>query len=521
MASQVTAIGSRGVEPVRPSEADTLGGGGNVGADIPRVFLLLIDLVTLLVTFELSYVLAPVAKRMALASPAMAGAVAVLSPQLGGEYRPLNEVLWVLLILAPATVLCLQATGAYRPILLQSRTRIVVSTLVSPLVGLGAVTVVLFTLRSPSWSRLFIFSFTLFGAVSLCAYRLTLRSYRARRVASGFYARNVVLIGPTASLVWMAEHLAQTMSREQFRVLGYLAVRQQQPVSETAGLASLGRVEDFGSLLVHQPIHEVIAIQGDSASEWLTPVVESCDYFRITLRIVPEALLMGHLRDLEFLYHSDPLKLPEVVLRPRDFDSDALFVKRLMDIAVSGVLLIVLSPLFLLIALAIKLSTPGLTIFYLWQVVGFKGRRFTGYKFSTMVADADQRRGDLLDRNEMQGPVFKIKEDPRVTPVGRFLRKYSLNELPQLWSVLRGDMSLVGPRPAFPHELERYELWHKRKLCVRPGITCLWQVRGRNRITDFDEWVRMDLEYIDKWSLWLDLKILGRTAWAVVAGTGS
>ena len=121
----------------------------------------------------------------------------------------------------------------------------------------------------------------------------------------------------------------------------------------------------------------------------------------------------------------------------------------------------------------------------------------------------------------MQGPVFKIKDDPRVTAIGWYLRKFSLNELPQLWSVLTGDMSLVGPRPAFPHELERYELWHKRKLCVRPGMTCLWQVRGRNRITRFDDWVRMDLEYIDNWSLWLDVKILFRTFWAVVKGTGS
>jgi len=127
----------------------------------------------------------------------------------------------------------------------------------------------------------------------------------------------------------------------------------------------------------------------------------------------------------------------------------------------------------------------------------------------------------LLGRNEMMGPVFKIKNDPRMTRLGRFLRKYSLNELPQLWSVLKGDMSLVGPRPAFRHELDRYEMWHKRKLCVRPGITCLWQIRGRNEISNFDDWVRLDLEYIDKWSLWLDFRILARTVWAVVAGTGS
>jgi lipopolysaccharide/colanic/teichoic acid biosynthesis glycosyltransferase len=138
-----------------------------------------------------------------------------------------------------------------------------------------------------------------------------------------------------------------------------------------------------------------------------------------------------------------------------------------------------------------------------------------------MEGDADEKRSELQSQNEMQGPVFKIARDPRVTRLGRVLRKYSLNELPQFWSVLKGDMSLVGPRPAFRHELDRYELWHKRKLCVKPGITCLWQIGGRNRINDFDEWVRLDLEYIDSWSLGLDFRILARTVWVVLAGTGS
>jgi lipopolysaccharide/colanic/teichoic acid biosynthesis glycosyltransferase len=138
-----------------------------------------------------------------------------------------------------------------------------------------------------------------------------------------------------------------------------------------------------------------------------------------------------------------------------------------------------------------------------------------------MVEDADQRKEALMPLNEMSGPVFKIKNDPRVTPLGRILRKFSINELPQLWSVFKGDMSLVGPRPAGPHELVRYELWHKRKLCVQSGVTCLWQVRGRNRISDFDDWVRMDLEYIENWSLWLDLKIIVRTAIVVLMGSGS
>src|SRR3990172_5266405 len=138
-----------------------------------------------------------------------------------------------------------------------------------------------------------------------------------------------------------------------------------------------------------------------------------------------------------------------------------------------------------------------------------------------MFADADERKADLVAQNVMDGPVFKMDHDPRVTPLGRFLRKFSLNELTQLWSVLTGEMSLVGPRPAFKHELDRYEFWQKRKLSIRPGITCLWQVRGRNKIRKFDDWVRMDLEYIDNWSLWLDFKILFRTIWVVLSGSGS
>ena len=198
----------------------------------------------------------------------------------------------------------------------------------------------------------------------------------------------------------------------------------------------------------------------------------------------------------------------------------SLVVKRLVDIVGSGSLLLATSPLLGAITLAVKLSTPG-PVFYRWQVVGQGGHPFTGYKFRTMVVNADELKAQLAAANEMTGPVFKMRDDPRITPIGRFLRKYSLDELPQLWSVLKGDMSLVGPRPPLQTEYAQFTDWQKQKLSVKPGMTCLWQVSGRNDIRDFDEWVRLDLDYIRNWSLWLDLKILVETIPAVIRARGA
>jgi lipopolysaccharide/colanic/teichoic acid biosynthesis glycosyltransferase len=153
-------------------------------------------------------------------------------------------------------------------------------------------------------------------------------------------------------------------------------------------------------------------------------------------------------------------------------------------------------------------------------VVGKDGIPFRGYKFRTMYQNADEMKDELLHSNEMKGPVFKMKHDPRITKLGKIIRKYSLDEFPQLWSVIKGDMSLVGPRPAGPNEWAKYENWQKRKLSVTPGMTCTWQVNGRNDIFDFNEWVKMDLEYIDNWSNWLDIKILFKTMLVVIKGTG-
>jgi exopolysaccharide biosynthesis polyprenyl glycosylphosphotransferase len=194
--------------------------------------------------------------------------------------------------------------------------------------------------------------------------------------------------------------------------------------------------------------------------------------------------------------------------------------KRAMDIVVSAILLVMLSPLLVVLALGVRLTSSGPAIFMQTRC-GLRGRPFRFYKFRSMVADAEARKRELIHLNEVQGPAFKLARDPRITRIGHFLRKYSLDELPQLWNVLIGNMSLVGPRPPTPGEVSAYTRRQARRLSVIPGITGLWQVSGRNNITSFDRWVDLDLAYIERWSLWLDLQILARTVLVVLRAEGS
>jgi exopolysaccharide biosynthesis polyprenyl glycosylphosphotransferase len=212
---------------------------------------------------------------------------------------------------------------------------------------------------------------------------------------------------------------------------------------------------------------------------------------------------------------------PVLVFRSTPESSWQGVCKHLIDAAGSLVLLFFALPIMGIIALGIRMTSPGPALFR-QERCGLHGRPFTMLKFRSMVSDAEQRQHELIALNEMGGPVFKLSNDPRITRIGLFLRKYSLDELPQLFNVLRGEMSLVGPRPLPVYEVEKFDdPAHRRRLSVKPGLTCLWQVSGRNELRDFRDWVRLDLEYIDNWSLWLDMKILVRTVPVVLAGTGA
>jgi lipopolysaccharide/colanic/teichoic acid biosynthesis glycosyltransferase len=232
---------------------------------------------------------------------------------------------------------------------------------------------------------------------------------------------------------------------------------------------------------------------------------------------------------------AEPFELPERAQRLRarvDWDAHLperagsttwelqQVVKRGLDVMLAAAGLVLLMPLFVVVAVLVKLSSRG-PVLYEWRALGYRARPFVAYKFRTMVVGAEAKKTEYAALNEMSGPVFKLRRDPRVTPLGRWLRKFSIDELPQLWSVLKGDMSLVGPRPPLPDEFSQYEEWQCGKLAVKPGITCFWQVSGRSEISDFRTWARLDLQYIREWNLWLDFRLLLRTIPAVLSGRGA
>lgn len=280
----------------------------------------------------------------------------------------------------------------------------------------------------------------------------------------------------------------------------------------------LGTFEDIPRLVQRHVVDEVIvAGAGGRLDELqrLEPMFLHLEEQGIVMRLLVNFLP----RSLSQMTFDEFGGLPMLTFSTAPHNEVLLLIRRCADAVVAALLLLLLSPVFLAIALALKLTSSGPVLFRQTRC-GLHGRPFTFLKFRSMRIGADALKPTLAPYNEMDGPVFKMTNDPRVTAVGRFLRRTSLDELPQLWNILRGDMSFVGPRPAVAEEVERYEPWQRRRLSMKPGLTCLWQVSGRNELT-FDEWMRLDLEYIDNWSLWLDVKIALKTIPAVLLGRGA
>ena len=349
--------------------------------------------------------------------------------------------------------------------------------------------------------------------VSLGARRFVFRALMYQRFERGMNTRNVIIVGTGAEAHALRHHL------QSIRQLGYVFKGFVQVTGVDTQMAAtssdvLGPLE---SLFDHSRQHFVDEIFFTSPCErgTIKSILQQARANGIDVRVVPE-MYDGLAWNSTIEYIG---QFPTIPLHRGHVPEVALIFKRLLDLAIAIFALIVLSPVLLAIAIAVKLDSSG-PIFYASERIGKKARVFKCLKFRTMVRDADRRRAEIMHMNEREGILFKMSNDPRITKVGAFLRKYSLDELPQFFNVISGDMSVVGPRPPIASEVQQYNLSHLRRLDVTPGITGLWQVQARQD-PSFDSYISLDVAYIENWSVWLDIKIILRTVGVVFSGTGS
>lgn len=362
-------------------------------------------------------------------------------------------------------------------------------------------------------SRLFLALFGGFAAMGLLAFRWNaaplLGWYRRR-----FGGEHYLWIVGTGDSARRVAGLVEEASTYGLRLSGFLDVapavaaiqlRQEYPVHALADLPALLRQHVIDEVLFAVPSGELAELE---------ETFLLCDEEGVRSRVAVDFFPHVHSE----VYLEKLGTAPMLTFSGAPHDEVRLLLKRFIDVVLAGVSLLAVSPVMVLVAVLVRLTSPGPVLFR--QVrCGLNGRRFVLYKFRSMVADAEARKAALAERNERE-LVFKIKDDPRLTGVGKWLRKFSIDEWPQLWNVLRGDMSLVGPRPAIPEEVEQYKRWQRRRLRMRPGLTCLWVVEGRDAV-DFERWMALDMQYIDNWSLALDWKIMLRTIPQVVIGKGA
>ena len=355
-------------------------------------------------------------------------------------------------------------------------------------------------------SRLVIGSAGLLNLTMLAAWRLWKREIVARRVADGHGVRNVLIVGTGK----VGQDLAYRLDNRKhlgFKVKGFLDSK------DATEPRVLGRLEELSQIARYHFVDEII-ITDTTDREMMRKVALEARRNRLDVKLVPEMFNdLGWQPSVEYLGD-----IPLIALHKEPIPALGLLLKRIIDVVLSSLILAFSFPVMVLIGLVIRLDSPG-PVFYAAQRVGKKGRKFICFKFRTMVPRADEIRDSLRHRNERHGPVFKMAQDPRLTRVGKFLRKYSLDELPQFWNVLKGEMSMVGPRPHPMDDFRQYDLEHFRRLDVTPGITGLWQVYAR-RDPSFKRNVELDVQYIESWNLRLDFEIMLRTIPAVVRGDG-
>ncbi len=381
------------------------------------------------------------------------------------------------------------------------------ATLVAGLILCGTI----YLSRGEMVSRIVVILSVLLTGAMLCARRALWRSMVYTRYREGVDTRNVLIIGSGRVAHALRNHL-ESMRHLGFRFRGFIALTEKETESGDADI--IGNVENCLALARALFVDEIF-FSVPAEKKVVIQLVQEARAAGIDVRVVPD-LYDGLAWNAPVEYIG---QFPTIPLHRRDFPIGSFMLKRVMDITLSAIALLVLSPLLIDIAIAVLLDSPG-PVFYRARRIGRKGRTFDCMKFRTMVVNADELKAQLEHMNERDGILFKLTNDPRITRVGRYLRKYSLDEIPQFFNVLKGDMSLVGPRPPIASEVERYDLAHLRRLDVLPGITGLWQVEARQD-PSFDSYISLDTAYVENWNLWLDLKILVRTVSVVISGTGT
>ena len=365
--------------------------------------------------------------------------------------------------------------------------------------------------RAEMVSREVVILLVIFTTILLCARRAVWRKVVYSRYREGLETRNVLIVGAGRVAHALRNHL-ESLRHLGFRFKGFVALTEHEAESGDADI--IGDVRNCLSLARALFVDEIF-FSVPAEKRLVIALVEEARGLGIDVRVVPD-LYDGLAWNAPVEYIG---QFPTIPLHRRDLPIGAFLLKRVLDTTGAILAMIVLAPFMLILSAAIRLDSEG-PVFYRAQRIGRKGRTFTCYKFRTMCTDADKLKANLQGQNERDGILFKIANDPRITRVGRILRKYSLDELPQFYNVLRGDMSLVGPRPPIASEVEQYDLAHLRRLDVLPGMTGLWQVEARQD-PSFDSYISLDTAYVENWSLWLDMKILARTVGVVFSGTGS
>lgn len=368
-------------------------------------------------------------------------------------------------------------------------------------------------LRLDFLSRPFVLLFAGLDLLFLFAEKLTLRLLARHFRSRGYNYRNLLIVGLNSRAAEVGR-IIEAHPHWGLRLLGFVAPNGEG-LHEFEGHKVLGGAAQLEDILRNEIVDEVFFVLSRRQLDEFEAAILLCSDLGIRSRV---ALFFPHLKARVLLEDMEGIPLLTFTTTPAS--AFQLFAKSLVDYLVSGLGLVILSPLMLLTAVAVKLTSRG-PVFFAQERCGLNGRRFKLYKFRTMIRDAEAKKSEVEHLNRVNGHAFKAPDDPRITRVGRILRRYSIDELPQLINVLQGKMSLVGPRPPIPGEVDEYQRWQRRRLSMKPGLTGLWQVSGRAELEDFNHWIRLDLQYIDQWSLWLDFKILLKTIPAVLSGKGA